>query len=58
VPPARKPYPAADALELLAHESLVVLMIAADMQEGKPIEYARLAKAVVRIQKVRDAANG
>jgi hypothetical protein len=58
VPPVRKPYPAADALELLAHESLVVLMIAADMQDGKPIDRARLVKAAARIQKVRDAANG
>lgn len=58
IPPVRKPYPAADALELLAHESLVVLIAANSAARGEPVDRERLLKAAARIQRVRDAANG
>ena len=56
--PVRKPYPAADALELLYHESLVVLMAAGAAARGEPVDRKRLLTAVERIQQVRAAANG
>lgn len=56
--PIRRPFPAADVLEALSRESLVVLMCIADAQAGKPINRERLATACERIQRGRELANG
>jgi hypothetical protein len=56
--PLRRPFPAADVLEALAHESLVVLLAIAGAKAGKPIDRDRLVTAASRIQRGRDLANG
>ena len=59
--PLRRPFPAADVLEALAHEALVVEMAAAHVAAGKPVsthQSARLLTAVARIHSGRDLANG
>jgi hypothetical protein len=56
--PIRRPFPAADVLEVLAHESKVVLLAIADAQAGKPINRERLVTAVSRIERGRELANG
>jgi hypothetical protein len=52
LPPRRKPFPAADALKALAHESRIIAIVASDIAEGKsvPAEDAdRVALAAGRI---------
>lgn len=56
--PLRRPFPAADVLEALAHESLVVLLAIAHAKAGKPIDRDRLVTAASRIQRGRELANG
>lgn len=56
--PIRRPYPAADVLEVLAHESKVVLIAIADAQAGKPLNRERLSVAMARIERGRELANG
>lgn len=58
LPPVRRPYPAADVLEALAHESMVVLICVADVCAGAKPNRERLALAVARIEKGRELANG
>lgn len=56
--PLRRPFPAADVLEALAHESKVVLIAVADAQAGRPINRERLSIAASRIEQGRALANG
>lgn len=59
--PLRRPFPAADVLEALAVESLIVQLAAADMARGEPVDdgrRARLLKAAARIQHGRELALG
>lgn len=56
--PIRKPFPAADVLASLEEESLVVLIAAADMANGKPVNRERLAVAADRIAMAREVAGG
>lgn len=56
--PVRKPYPAADVLEALAHEALIVAMCGRAIEAGKPFDMKRLSLACARIQQGRDIANG
>lgn len=54
----RRPFPAADVLEALAHESLVVLLFAQDAKAGKSIDHPRLVTAISRIEEGRRIALG
>jgi hypothetical protein len=56
--PIRRPFPAADVLEVLAHESKVVLLAIADAQAGNPVNRERLSVAMARIERGRELANG
>ena len=56
--PIRRPFPAADVLEALAHESMVVLLAVSDVQAGRRPNRDRLALAVQRIERGRELANG
>lgn len=56
--PVRKPYPAADVLEALAQESMIVLLCGRAFERGEKPDMDRLSKAVQRIQHGRDMANG
>lgn len=56
--PVRRPFPAADVLEALAHESKVVLICLAEIEAGKPVNHERLALAAARIERGRELANG
>jgi hypothetical protein len=58
VAPIRKPFPAADVLEALSKESLIVLFFAKEAQAGKPIDHPRLVTAIERIESGRRIANG
>lgn len=52
--PIRKPFPAADVLEMLRTEILIVQLCAGDLAAGKPVDRARLVLAAQRIE----SANG
>jgi hypothetical protein len=57
----RKSFPAADVLEALAGESLVVLIAANDIRNGKvptDEDMKRLSVAIGRIEEGRRLANG
>lgn len=59
--PSRTTVPARDVLELLSHEIDVVVIILADVVDGKAIDeqaWQRLAKAAARIGRARDHVNG
>jgi hypothetical protein len=56
--PIRRPFPAADVLEALAHESKVVLLAIADVQAGRELNRERLSVAAERIERGRQLANG
>ena len=61
VGPVRRPFPAADVLEALSFECIVVAVHAADMATGKQLtdlEKARLWLAFERIEQGRQLANG
>lgn len=61
VKPIRKPYPAADVLECLATETLIVRLCAGDLARGEtltPEELSRLMLAGERIEAGRSMANG
>lgn len=54
--PIRKPFPAADVLELLATETMIVWLAACGMAKGKPLtdsERERLNVAAARIEVAR-----
>lgn len=60
-PLRRRAYPAADVLEALSFETLVVSLIAGDMYHKRDVseeDYARLRIALERIQAARELANG
>lgn len=57
--PERRPFPAADVLRALGFESLVVLIAARTVKDGKPLndtDHERLTLAVSRIQEGLNAA--
>lgn len=57
--PERRPFPAADVLRALGFESLVVLVAARSLKDGKPLDdtdHERLTLAVSRIQDGLNAA--
>ena len=56
--PMRRPFPAADVLEALSHESRIVAIAAADVAKGKGIDKARVLLAANRIEQGRRLANG
>lgn len=59
--PERRPFPAADVLEALSRESLIVSLAALDMARGRELPVAerdRLIAANSRIQEGRDLTNG
>jgi hypothetical protein len=56
--PIRRPYPAADVLEALAHESKYALVALAAMHRGEPVDRERLALAMERFERGRELANG
>jgi hypothetical protein len=56
--PIKRPFTAADALRLLAYESLVVLQTADAMRRGEEIDRDRLFKSVARIQAALNAVEG
>jgi hypothetical protein len=59
--PVRRSFPAADVLETLSTEALIVLMTARNMLNGVPMveaQYERLSLAVERIERGREVANG
>jgi hypothetical protein len=60
LPPVRRPYPAADVLEALREETLIVLTTGAKLRAGplEPAEFARLVLATERIERGRTLANG
>jgi len=61
IKPLRRPFPAADVLEALSTETLIVSIAASDMNKGKvlsPDERARLRIASQRIMAARSLANG
>lgn len=61
LPRIKRPYIAADVLEAIAFESLIVSMVAVDMLNGKkiePVDNARLQIAVGRIRAAADLALG
>lgn len=57
-PRVRRPFPAADVLEALSRESMVVLLMARDMAKGIAPDADRLSLAVQRIENGRESANG
>lgn len=56
--PLRRPFPAADVLEALSHESLIVALSAIYMAHGERIDKNRLVLAHQRIETGRRLANG
>lgn len=56
--PVRRPYPAADVLEALSQEAMIVLLCGRALERGEKPDMDRLSKAVQRIQQGRDMANG
>lgn len=56
--PVRRPFPAADVLEALSSEAMVVLISARDMARGIAPDAERLRVAVQRIEAGREIANG
>lgn len=54
--PIRRPFPAADVLEALAMESLIVLYFAKEARAGNPIDHPRLVKSIGRIEAGRQLA--
>jgi hypothetical protein len=61
LPAVRRPYPAADVLEALREETLIVLTTAAKIRAGETLseeEFARLVLASARIERGRTLANG
>lgn len=57
-PRVRRPFPAADVLEALSQESMIVLLCARAVERGEKFDADRLSKAVQRIQHGRELANG
>jgi hypothetical protein len=54
--PIRKPFPAADVIEMLATETMIVWLAACDMEQGKTLtdaERERLKLAAARIEVAR-----
>lgn len=61
LPPIRRPFPAADVLEAVAHDALVVQQVAIRVQESGELRQSdrvMLSGAVGRIAAARDLANG
>lgn len=61
VKPIRRPFPAADVLECLASEALIVQLCAGDIARGEPLsdtDVARVRLAGERIAAGRSLANG
>lgn len=59
--PTRRPFPAADVLEALSMESLVVIVASANIRQGIALndaDHERLLLATERIQQGRELANG
>ena len=59
--PLRRPFPAADVLEAVAHEALVVQLAASDLARGAALSEetrARLVLATSRIHEAREIACG
>jgi hypothetical protein len=59
--PLRKPFPAADVLQALTTESLIVALVAKDIASGKSIseqDRERVMLATARIQAGQEIANG
>jgi hypothetical protein len=60
-PPVRRPYPAADVLEALSRETLIVAVAAGNLAQGvelTDVDRARLLLAASRIEQARSMANG
>jgi len=55
-PRERRPWMAADLLKLAAHEAVIVVLCAADMAAGKPVDHARLLEAAARLGDMAEAA--
>lgn len=56
--PLRRPFPAADVLEALSHETGLVAIAACRLARGERIEAQRLLLAAERIEEGRRLANG
>lgn len=62
IAPNRRAFSAADALECIDHEAMLLLLYVIETQEGRPLtneaERARVVTAVSRISAARDFING
>jgi hypothetical protein len=61
LPPVRRPFPAADVLETVMHDALLVQQIAIEVQRTAkvtPEQRALLAKVAAHISAARDLVNG
>lgn len=61
LPQVRRPYPAADVLEALREETLIVLLSSSILRQGgclNPTDHERLIVATERIERGRALANG
>ena len=61
LPPVRRPFPAADVLEALREETLIVLMASSTVRQGgalNAVDHERLIVATGRIERGRALANG
>lgn len=53
----RRPWNASDLLRLAAHESIVCVVVACDLAEGKPADHGRLIEAASRLQRISEVAH-
>ncbi len=56
--PIRKPFPAADVLELLRHEATIVWIASCDMAKGKSLTSAEKVRLDVAAARIEVAING
>jgi hypothetical protein len=56
--PIRKPYPAADVLEMLATETMIVWLAACDMAAGKQLTDAQRERLNLAAQRIEAARGG
>jgi hypothetical protein len=59
--PMKRPFPAADVLRALADETLIIGIIASDLEKGRPVkakDFERLRTAIERVQAAHEFALG
>jgi hypothetical protein len=56
-PPVRRPWSASDLLRLAAHESTVVVLVAADLAAGRDADWERLVEAAATLGQLVEVVN-